>query len=64
VAALAALSAEPRRATVAVLAARADIGTAAARQTLLAHEKSGTVSRITRSQPGSPDTWTPRRPAR
>jgi len=55
---LAALSAGPAGATVAVIAARAGISTAAARQALLAHEKAGTVTRIKGSRSGIPDTWT------
>ena len=58
VAVLAALSAEPG-ATVAVIAARAGINTAAARQALLAHEKNGTATRVKGSRPGIADTWTP-----
>jgi hypothetical protein len=56
---LAALSAEPAGATVAVIAARAGISTAAARQALIAHEKDGTATRIKGSRPGIADTWTP-----
>jgi hypothetical protein len=56
---LAALSAEPAGATVAVIAARAGISTAAARLALLAHEKNGTATRIKGSRPGIADTWTP-----
>ena len=59
VAVLAALSAEPGGATVAVIAARAGINTAAARQALLAHEKNGTATRVKGSRPGIADTWTP-----
>jgi hypothetical protein len=62
VAVLAALSAEPAGATVAVIAARAGISTAAARQALLAHEKAGTATRIKGSRPGIADTWTPAAP--
>ena len=51
VAVLAALSAEPGGATVAVIAARAGINTAAARQALLAHEKNGTATRVKGSRP-------------
>jgi hypothetical protein len=56
---LAALSADPAGATVAVIAARAGISTAAARQALIAHEKNGTATRIKGSRPGIADTWTP-----
>ena len=42
---LAALSADPAGAAVAVIAARAGISTAAARQALLAHERAGTATR-------------------
>jgi hypothetical protein len=56
---LAALSAEPAGATVAVIAGHAGISTAAARQALLAHEKNGTVTRVKGSRPGIADTWTP-----
>ncbi len=59
---LGALSAEPGGATVAVIAARAGISTAAARQTLLAHEKNGTATRVKGSRPGISDTWTPAAP--
>ena len=59
VAVLAASSAEPGGATVAVIAARAGINTAAARQALLAHEKNGTATRVKGSRPGIADTWTP-----
>ena len=55
---LAALSDEPGGATVAVIAARAGINTAA-RQALLAHEKNGTATRVKGSRPGIADTWTP-----
>jgi hypothetical protein len=58
VAVLAALSAEPAGATVAVIAARAGISTAAARQALIAHEKNGTATRVKGSRPGIADTWT------
>jgi len=54
VAVLAALSAEPGGATVAVIAARAGINTAAARQALLAHEKNGTATRVRAVGPASP----------
>ncbi|MGD0706053.1 MAG: hypothetical protein ABSA02_39995 [Trebonia sp.] len=60
---LAALSAEPGGGTVAVIAARAGISTAAARQALLAHEKNGTATRVKSSRPGIADTWTPATPA-
>jgi hypothetical protein len=56
---LAALSAEPAGATVAVIAGYAGISVAAARQALLAHEKAGTATRVKGSRPGIPDTWTP-----
>jgi hypothetical protein len=59
---LAALSAEPAGATVTVIAARAGIGTAAARQALLAHEKNGTATRAKGGRPGIADTWTPAAP--
>ncbi len=59
---LAALSAEPAGATVTVIAARAGISTAAARQALIAHEKNGTATRIKGSRPGIADTWTPAAP--
>jgi hypothetical protein len=42
-----------------VIAARAGISTAAARQALIAHEKNGTATRIKGSRPGIADTWTP-----
>jgi hypothetical protein len=48
---------------VAVIAARAGISTAAARQALLAHEKNGTATRVKGSRPGIADTWTPAAPA-
>ena len=54
---LAVLSAEPAGAAVAVIAGRAGISTAAARQALLAHEKNGTATRVKGSRPGIPDTW-------
>ena len=56
---LAALSAEPGGATVAVIAGHAGISTAAARQALLAHEKNGTATRVKGGRPGIADTWTP-----
>ena len=56
---LAALSAEPAGATVAVIAGHAGISTAAARQALLAHEKDGTATRVKGSRPGIADTWRP-----
>ena len=56
---LAALSAEPAGAAVAVIAGHAGISTAAARQALLAHEKNGTATRVKGSRPGIPDIWTP-----
>jgi hypothetical protein len=46
-----------------VIAARAGISTAAARQALLAHEKAGTATRVKGSRPGIADTWTPAVPA-
>jgi hypothetical protein len=42
-----------------VIAARAGISAAAARQALLAHEKNGTATRVKGSRPGIADTWTP-----
>jgi hypothetical protein len=42
-----------------VIAARAGISTAAARQALLACEKNGTATRVKGSRPGIADTWTP-----
>jgi hypothetical protein len=57
--AVAALSAEPAGATVAVIAGHAGISTAAARQPLIAHEKNGTATRIKGSRPGIADTWKP-----
>jgi hypothetical protein len=59
---LAALSAEPGGAAVAVIAARAGISTAAARQALIAHEKNGTATRVKGSRPGIADTWKPAAP--
>ena len=56
---LAALSADPAGAAVAVIATRAGISVPAARQALLAHEKNGTATRIKGSRPGIPDTWKP-----
>jgi hypothetical protein len=56
---LAALSAEPAGATVAVIAGHAGISTAAARQALIAHEKAGAATRVKGSRPGIADTWTP-----
>jgi hypothetical protein len=53
---LAALSAEPAGAAVAVIAARAGISVAA-RQALLAHEKAGTATPVKGSRPGIADTW-------
>jgi hypothetical protein len=38
---------------------RAGISVAAAREALLAHEKSGIAARVKSSRPGIPDTWTP-----
>ena len=49
--------------TVAVIAGRAGIGVAAARQALLAHEKVGAAIRVKGSRPGIADTWTPAVPA-
>jgi hypothetical protein len=49
----------PAGATVAVIAARAGISTAAARQALLAHEKNGTATRVNGSRPAIADTWKP-----
>jgi hypothetical protein len=46
-----------------VIAARAGISTAAARQALLAHEKAGTATRVKGSRPGIADTWKPAAPA-
>src|SRR5271165_5239987 len=60
---LAALSADPAGATVAVIAARAGISTAAARQALIAHEKEGTATRVKGSRPGIADAWKPDAPA-
>jgi DNA polymerase-3 subunit gamma/tau len=56
---LAALTAEPGGATVAVIAGRAQITAAAARQALAAHEKAGTATRVKGGRPGIPDTWKP-----
>ena len=53
------MSAEPAGATVAVIAARADISVPAAWQAPLAHEKNGTAARVKGSRPGIADTWTP-----
>jgi len=60
---LAALSAEPAGATMAVIAGHAGISAAAARQALIAHEKNGTATRVKGGKPGIPDTWTPAAPA-
>jgi hypothetical protein len=60
---LAALSAEPAGAAVAVIAGHAGISTAAARQALLAHEKASTATRVKGSRPGIADTWKPAAPA-
>jgi hypothetical protein len=60
---LAALSADPAGATVAVIAARAGISVPAARQALLTHEKAGTATRVKGSRPGIADTWKPAVPA-
>jgi hypothetical protein len=56
---LAALSADPAGAAVAVIAARAGISVPAARQALLACEKNGTATRVKGSRPGIADTWHP-----
>jgi len=56
---LAALSAEPGGAAVAVIAGHAGISTAAARQALIAHEKAGTATRVKGGRPGILDTWKP-----
>jgi hypothetical protein len=56
---LAALSAEPVGAAVAVIATRAGISVAGTRQALLAHEKNGTATRVKGSRPGIADTWKP-----
>lgn len=56
---LAALTAEPGGATVAVIAGHAGISVAAARQALAAHEKAGTATRVKGSRPGIADTWKP-----
>jgi hypothetical protein len=56
---LAALSAEPAGAAVAVIAGHAGISVAAARQALIAHEKAGTATRVKGSRPGIADTWKP-----
>jgi hypothetical protein len=42
-----------------VIAARAGISTAVARQALLAREKNGTATRVMGRRPGIADTWTP-----
>jgi len=55
---LAALSAGPPGAAVAVIAGHARISVAAARQALLVHEKNGTATRVKGSRPGIADTWT------
>ena len=60
---LAALSADPAGAAVAVIAARAGLSVPAARQALLACEKNGTATRVKGSRPGIADTWTPAAPA-
>jgi hypothetical protein len=59
---LAALSADPAGAAVAVIAARAQISVPAARQALLACEKNGTATRVKGSRPGIADTWKPAAP--
>src|SRR5512146_1022493 len=56
---LAALSADPAGAAVAVIAARAQVSVPAARQALLACEKNGTATRVKGSRPGIADTWQP-----
>jgi hypothetical protein len=56
---LAALSADPAGAAVAVIAARAGLSVPAARQALLAREKNGTATRAKGSRPGIADTWQP-----
>jgi hypothetical protein len=56
---LAALSAEPGGAAVAVIAGHAGISVVAARQALIAHEKNGTAPRIKGGKPGVPDAWKP-----
>ena len=56
---LAALSANPGGATVAVIAGHAQISAAAVRQALIAHEKTGTTARVKGGRPGLPDTWKP-----
>ena len=56
---LAALSAEPAGAAVAVIAGHAGISVAAARQALIAHEKAGAATRVKGSRPGIADTWKP-----
>jgi hypothetical protein len=56
---LAALTADPGGATVAVIAGHAGITVAAARQALTAHEKTGTATRVKGGRPGVPDTWKP-----
>ena len=56
---LAALSADPAGAAVAVIAARAGLSVPAARQALLAHEKNGAATRVKGSRPGIADTWQP-----
>jgi hypothetical protein len=56
---LAALSADPAGAAVAVIAARAGISVPAARQALIAHEKAGAATRVKGSRPGIADTWKP-----
>ena len=56
---LAALSAGPAGANVAVIAARAQVSVPAARQALLACEKNGTATRVKGSRPGIADTWKP-----
>jgi len=54
---LVALSGEPGGASVAVIAGHAGIGTAAARQILLAQEKAGTATRVKGGRPGLADRW-------
>jgi hypothetical protein len=56
---LAALSAEPGGASVAVIAGHTGISTAAARQILLAQEKAGAATRVKGGRPGLADSWKP-----
>lgn len=58
--ALAALSAEPGGATVAVIAGRSGLGVATARLALIAHEKAGAATRVKGpSRPNIPDRRKP-----